>query len=321
MLIDLLIDLLIAGKILLFVRIFFIIVKTEVKQKRGVMFLDPEQPNIHWDDIVGLSRAKSALRDLACQTGSVLLYGLSGCGMKMLARATATERGASFFPAYPIRIVSPRLGETRQNLKKLFEDTNHYERSLLFFDELDVFFSQGQEQLSISATFLDLMKGSVASAGNRIIMAATGYPDLLEPEILELFQKRIYVGLPDRRSRSQILERRLAGPLKLVGAEIEDLVSRTEGKLLTCADLSRICRRLLERLTKSPADSAFTSENIDRRTIASEDLAAVFTDLITETEREESQIELRERLAVYRDWDPMSFDDFDAEFVPWPHVF
>ena len=78
---------------------------------------------------------------------------------------------------------------------------------------------------------------------------------------------------------------------------------------------------MLERLTKSPADSAFTSENIDRRTIASEDLAAVFTDLITETEREESQIELRERLAVYRDWDPMSFDDFDAEFVPWPHVF
>lgn len=285
------------------------------------MFLSPERPNIHWNDIVGLIRAKAALKDLSQETKTVLLYGLSGCGMKMLARATATESHAEFFHVCPIRIISPRRGETQRNLQNLFEQARQYERAVIFFDELDVFFSEDQEQLSLCAAFLDLMKKAVESPNKRIIMAATGYPDLLAPEILEQFQKRIYIGLPDRRSRLQILERRLASPLNLTRKDLEDLTNQTEGNLLTCADITRICRQLIDLQTNSESGSSDASDGTGRKKFFSNDLTIAFANLVAKTEQEESQTEHRERLAVYRDWDPMSFDDFDAEFVPWSHVF
>ncbi len=72
----------------------------------------------------------------------MLLFGKTGCGKTMTAKAIAKELDKRIFIVNLATVVSSKLGETAKNIHSIFKEAN-YENSVLFFDEFD---SLGQNQ-------------------------------------------------------------------------------------------------------------------------------------------------------------------------------
>ena len=264
------------------------------------MYFQPEQPNVTWNEIAGLGKSKEILTGLSDRPGPVLLYGLPGSGMKLLGKAFAAGRNAAFFLACPVRIISPRLGGTKINLKRLLAESDQYDSPVVFFDELDVFFSQDQERTAITAAFLDFMNEARKPENPKIVLAAANYPDLLEPEILCSFETRIYIGLPDASARYQIFERNLRSALNFDQKDLDRLVRETGHRLLTCAELIKIARHLSETVSESGS-------------VPNKDLFFERLKILLEESQIESGGSNADRLAVYHDWDPTTFEDEEYE--------
>ena len=66
----------------------------------------------------------------------MLLFGKTGCGKTMTAKAIAKQLGRKIIIANLAGIVSSRLGETAKNIELLFKEVSYHD-SVLFFDEFD----------------------------------------------------------------------------------------------------------------------------------------------------------------------------------------
>lgn len=100
----------------------------------GAVVMD--SPNVKWGDVAGLETAKGLLKEAVLLpikfpqlfTGKrtpwrgILLYGPPGTGKSYLAKAVATEAGAStFFSVSSSDLVSKFQGESERLVKSLFE--------------------------------------------------------------------------------------------------------------------------------------------------------------------------------------------------------
>ena len=66
----------------------------------------------------------------------MLLYGKTGCGKTMTAKAIAKKLDRKIIIVNLASIISSKLGETAKNIEGLFKEVN-YESAVLFFDEFD----------------------------------------------------------------------------------------------------------------------------------------------------------------------------------------
>ncbi|MCO5602434.1 hypothetical protein L7F22_056566 [Adiantum nelumboides] len=67
----------------------------------------------------------------------ILLYGPSGSGKALIARAVANETHAFFFLINGPEIMSKLAGESESNLRKAFEEAEKNAPSIIFIDEID----------------------------------------------------------------------------------------------------------------------------------------------------------------------------------------
>lgn len=111
-----------------------------------------EKPNVRWDDVAGLSKAKDALKEAVIMplrfpeifTGSrkpwkgILLYGPPGTGKTFIAKACASEmEDSTFFSVSSSDIMSKYVGESEKIVKYLFEIARKEKSSIIFIDEVD----------------------------------------------------------------------------------------------------------------------------------------------------------------------------------------
>jgi SpoVK/Ycf46/Vps4 family AAA+-type ATPase len=182
---------------------------------------------ITFDDIAGLEDAKQAIMEsivypiekpelfpLGWPRG-ILLYGPPGTGKTMLAAAVANMVEGEFLYVDAAGIMSKWLGEGEKNVKKLFQ----YARSrakegtpvIIFIDEIDallgVHSSEVGGEVRVRNQFLKEMDG-LQDKGSKLhvyVIGATNKPWKLDRGFIRRFQKRIYVPLPDREARLQLL--------------------------------------------------------------------------------------------------------------------
>ena len=80
---------------------------------------------------------REALEKYALPVANKLfLYGKTGCGKTMTAKALANRLQKKIFIVNLSSIVSSKLGETARNLSSLFKNVQH-KKAVLFFDEFD----------------------------------------------------------------------------------------------------------------------------------------------------------------------------------------
>lgn len=131
----------------------------------------------------------------------LLLFGKSGCGKTMTAKAIANKLGKKLKTINLGNIVSSKLGETSRNISAAFKMVETQE-AVLFFDEFD---SLGKER-NYDNTDSSEMKRVVNTMiqlidslpENTIIIAATNQIDLIDEALIRRFELKLEFHNPSK---------------------------------------------------------------------------------------------------------------------------
>ncbi|KAI9591319.1 ATPase [Syncephalis fuscata] len=235
-----------------------------------------ETPNVHWDDIAGLTFAKESLKEAVILpirfphlfTGKrtpwrgILLYGPPGTGKSYLAKAVATEANSTFFAISSSDLVSKWMGESERLVKQLFVMAREQKPATIFIDEIDALCGsrgEGESEASrrIKTEFLVQMNGVGADAEGVLVLAATNIPWQLDTAIRRRFEKRIHIPLPDEMARTRMFQLHV-GNVKctLTSQDYHQLARNTEG--FSGSDIATVVRdALFEPIRKIQAATHF----------------------------------------------------------------
>ncbi|WP_461632803.1 AAA family ATPase [Labilibaculum euxinus] len=139
----------------------------------------------------------------------LLLFGKSGCGKTMTARAIANKLGKKLKTINLGNIVSSKLGETSRNIAAAFKMAETQE-AVLFFDEFD---SLGKER-NYNNTDSSEMKRVVNSMiqqidslpKNSILIAATNQIDLIDEALVRRFELKLEFHNPSKIYLDQLYD-------------------------------------------------------------------------------------------------------------------
>lgn len=208
-----------------------------------------EKPNVSWDDVAGLEKAKEALKEAVIFplkfpqlfTGKrkpwkgILLYGPPGTGKSFLAKACATEAKGTFYSVSASNIMSKWVGEAERTVRALFELARANKPAVIFLDEIDSLLSargDGEQESSrrVKTEFLVQMQGVGKNDEGILVLGATNIPWDLDPAVRRRFQKKIYISLPELEGRYKMFELNVGNtPNNLNEEDLNELAEITEG--------------------------------------------------------------------------------------------
>ena len=219
---------------------------------------------ITFDDIAGLEKVKEAVRDQIIlpfkradlyerfglkSGGGILLYGPPGTGKTMLAQAIATEVEGAFFSVKGSDLISKYVGESEQNVKKLFAAARSLPVSVIFFDEFEVIGRARGNDLQpwadkMLSELLAQMQGFEKTQNSLLVLAATNMPWVLDSALMRpgRFNRKVYVSLPDEPAREQIVRNGLKGLPVADDIDYAEIVRITEG--FNAADVTEFADRM-----------------------------------------------------------------------------
>jgi SpoVK/Ycf46/Vps4 family AAA+-type ATPase len=229
-----------------------------VQTIKSELYVDHSQlQNTSWDDIAGLETAKQALQEAAilplCRpdlfTGlrkprNILLYGPPGTGKTMLVKAVAKESQCLLFICTASSLTSKWHGEGEKLLRTLFQVARAAAPAIIFIDEMDALLSsrksEGEHEASrrFKTEFMTQVDGIVkGSTGgdddgkHLLVIACTNCPWDVDSAVMRRFPRRIYIPLPDTKTRTALLKKILekAGKHKLSSNDIKAIVKRLHG--------------------------------------------------------------------------------------------
>ena len=225
----------------------------------AIKSISVEVPKVYWSSIGGMNSVKQELREAIDLAGAdfqsvdlpptrgILLYGPPGCSKTLMARALATEGSMNFLAVKGPELLSKWLGESERALASLFRRARAASPAIIFFDEIDAIASHRGASDSPSTTrllsqLLTEMDGVKLSPRRVVVVAATNRPDLLDNALVRFgrIDRKIYVGLPDEQSRSQIFKLQLEGKSVSVDIDFDALAHESDG--CTGAEVVAICR-------------------------------------------------------------------------------
>jgi transitional endoplasmic reticulum ATPase len=186
-----------------------------------------ETPDVTWAEIGGLDTVKRELQeavewplkypDLYERTGytmpkGILLFGSSGTGKTMLAKAVATESEANFISVRGPELLSKWVGESERGIREVFRRARQASPCVIFFDELDAVApvrGMGGDSMVTERVVSQLLTelDGIQSLQGVVVLAATNRIELIDPALLRAgrFDKLVQVPLPDKDSRREIL--------------------------------------------------------------------------------------------------------------------
>ncbi len=177
----------------------------------------------------------------------VLLVGPPGTGKTMLARAVAGEANVPFFSISGSEFVEMFVGVGASRVRDLFAKAKKNSPCIIFIDEIDAVgrrrgsgMGGGHDEREQTLNQILVEMDGFEQGQNVIVLAATNRADVLDPALLRpgRFDRRVNIGLPDRKDREAILKVHFAKKPLAKNVDLDSLAAKTAGS--SGADLSNI---------------------------------------------------------------------------------
>ena len=219
-----------------------------------------EPTNITWDEVGGLVKEKSLLRENLLYpiispekflkmgikpAKGALIFGPSGCGKTLLAKSFANEGSMNIIFVRGPEVLSKWVGESEKAIREIFRKARSSSPCIVVFDELD---SLGRprtsDDVSGNERVLSQILSEMDDSGNFgvIVIGITSRPDLLDTSLLRpgRFDLIIFVNPPDEISRNDILLKITTAMPISSDVDLKKISSLTKG--FSGADLVALCR-------------------------------------------------------------------------------
>lgn len=177
----------------------------------------------------------------------------------MLAKAVATEGGASFLSIDASAIENKWLGESEKNARAVFTLARRIAPCVIFIDEVDSLLSSrefGDDSshgtiTSVKTTLMQEWDGLRTTKDRVVVIASTNRPFDLDEAVLRRLSRRIMVDLPDQSTREDILRVTLANNRLGPDVNLTRLAEALDG--YSGSDIKEVCREAVVRVAHEKA--------------------------------------------------------------------
>jgi SpoVK/Ycf46/Vps4 family AAA+-type ATPase len=209
--------------------------------------------------VVDEFRAQATLARHGLYPKSRLLFvGPPGCGKTLCAEIVAAELGLDILHARFDGIVSSYLGETANNLRRVFGYASQ-QRAVLFFDEFDALGKRRDDPQEVGelkrvvSSFLQILD---AHPRDHVVIAATNHEGMLDDALWRRFDEVLCFARPTHAQLTKLLELRLSS-VRRPAVDLDSFAQRMAG--FSYADAERVCLEavkamLLRGLRELPPD-------------------------------------------------------------------
>lgn len=220
-----------------------------------------EKDKVTFKDIAGSDEAKQDLEEVveflkypkkfsgmgARIPKGVLLVGPPGTGKTMLSRAVAGEANVPFFSISGSEFVEMFVGVGASRVRDLFAKAKKNAPCIIFVDEIDAVgrrrgsgMGGGHDEREQTLNQILVEMDGFEQGQNVIVLAATNRADVLDPALLRpgRFDRRVNIGLPDRKDRELILKNHFAKKPLAKNVDLDALAAKAAGS--SGADLANI---------------------------------------------------------------------------------
>lgn len=233
------------------------------------------EPDTTFDDVAAMHEVKDRLRQTVLNPlrdpelfeeyglgtiNGILLHGPPGTGKTYLSRALAGELGRPFLRITPANVTSKFVGESADNVAKIFEVARAHQPSIVFIDELDALGTdrgathntQSERQMQNQL----LMELAALDAEDVVVIGATNKLEELDEALTRTgrFDEWIAVPLPDAESRLSILLHHLRErPTDVDEEELGEFAAATEG--FSASDIESVANEAARRAIAETYDT------------------------------------------------------------------
>jgi len=271
-----------------------------------------EKDKVVFKDIAGSDEAKQDLAEVveflkfpkkfeelgAKIPKGVLLVGPPGTGKTMLARAVAGEANTPFFSISGSEFVEMFVGVGASRVRDLFAKAKKNAPCIIFVDEIDAVgrkrgsgMGGGHDEREQTLNQILVEMDGFEQGANVIVLAATNRADVLDPALLRpgRFDRRVNIGLPDRKDREAILKIHFAKKPLAKNVDLDALAAKSAGS--SGADLSNIAN-----------EAAILTARHNRKEITQEDVTSAFEKVAIGPERKSKIMSEKEKeLTAYHE--------------------
>ena len=222
------------------------------------------------DRVVEEFRSKELLARHGLAPKSRLLFiGPPGCGKTVCAETLATELGLDVLHARFDGIVSSYLGETANNLRRVFGYAAQRD-AILFFDEFDALGKRRDDAQEVGelkrvvSSFLQILD---AHPKDKIVVAATNHEGMLDDALWRRFDEILVFPRPTTSQLERLIELRLRAVRKR-GIDIHAFADSMTG--LSYADAERVCLEAVKAMLLS-GRRELTAEHVASELLAQQE--------------------------------------------------
>ena len=261
-----------------------------------------EKDKVTFKEIAGSNEAKQDLEEVVeflkypkkfASMGAripkgVLLVGPPGTGKTMLARAVAGEANVPFFSISGSEFVEMFVGVGASRVRDLFAKAKKNAPCIIFVDEIDAVgrrrgsgMGGGHDEREQTLNQILVEMDGFEQGQNVIVLAATNRADVLDPALLRpgRFDRRVNIGLPDRKDREAILKVHFAKKPIAKSVDLDALAAKAAGS--SGADLANIANEsaiIAARNSHNEISQADVTEAFERVAIGPERKSKIMTE-------------------------------------------